>query len=138
MVGRIVSALHVLYLRLSGVKIGPNTTVSLSVKIDSHAGSVEIGSNCHLGHGCVILSHDGAAKQIYQLDNSSSKVIGKIVIEDDVYIEPKSIILNNVRIGRGSVVNAGSVVNRDVPPYSIVSGNPAQIMGRTASMPPRQ
>lgn len=53
---------------------------------------------------------------------------GKIVIEDDVWIGMDATILSGVRIGKGSVVGTGSVVAKDVPPYSIVVGNPAKVI----------
>lgn len=51
-----------------------------------------------------------------------------IVIEDDTFIGAEAIILKGVTVGRGSVVGAGSVVVSDVPPYSIVAGNPARVI----------
>ena len=51
---------------------------------------------------------------------------GSIIIEDDVWIGARAIILSGVRIGQGAVVAAGSVVTKDVEPYSIVAGNPAK------------
>ena len=51
-----------------------------------------------------------------------------IAVEDDVWVGHGSIILSRTRIGRGSVVAAGSVVTRDVPRYSIVGGNPARVL----------
>jgi acetyltransferase-like isoleucine patch superfamily enzyme len=51
-----------------------------------------------------------------------------IVIEDDCWIAANSIILDGVTVGRGSVVAAGAVVTRDVPPYSVVAGVPATII----------
>lgn len=53
---------------------------------------------------------------------------GEILVEDDVWIGMNAIILSGVRIGRGAVIAAGSVVTSDVPPYSIVGGNPAKII----------
>ena len=50
----------------------------------------------------------------------------RIVIENDVWIGYGSIIVSGVRIGRGAIVAAGSVVLKDVEPYSIVAGNPAR------------
>lgn len=50
----------------------------------------------------------------------------QINIEDDVWIGTNSIILKGVTIGKGAIVGAGSVVTKDVPPYTIVAGNPAK------------
>lgn len=51
-----------------------------------------------------------------------------VVIEDDVWVGFRAIILKGVTIGRGSIVAAGAVVNKDVPPYAIVGGVPAKII----------
>lgn len=55
-----------------------------------------------------------------------------VVIEDDVLIGCMSVILKGVRIGKGAVVGAGSVVTKDVPAYAIVAGNPAVIIGEVS------
>jgi acetyltransferase-like isoleucine patch superfamily enzyme len=51
-----------------------------------------------------------------------------VKIEDDCWIAANTVILAGVTIGRGSVVAAGSVVTKDVPPYSIVGGVPAKVI----------
>ena len=51
-----------------------------------------------------------------------------IVIKDKAWIGFNSIILKGVTIGEGAIVGAGSVVTKDVPPYTIVAGNPARIV----------
>jgi len=51
-----------------------------------------------------------------------------IVIEDDVFLGARSIILKGVRIGAGTVVGAGSVVSRDLPPNVVAAGNPAHVI----------
>lgn len=55
---------------------------------------------------------------------------GKIVIEDDVWVGSNAIILHGVKIGRGAVIGAGSIVTKSVPPYAIAVGNPAKIIKR--------
>jgi maltose O-acetyltransferase len=53
---------------------------------------------------------------------------GPVTIEDYVYIGPRTIILPNIRIGRGAVVTAGAVVTKDVPEYAVVGGVPARFI----------
>jgi acetyltransferase-like isoleucine patch superfamily enzyme len=54
----------------------------------------------------------------------------EVFIDDDVWLGYGAIVLSGVRIGRGAIVAAGSVVKADVEPYTIVGGNPAQAVGR--------
>ena len=49
---------------------------------------------------------------------------GQVVIEDDCWIGSNATILKGVRIGRGSVIGAGAIVSKDIPPYSIYTGVP--------------
>jgi acetyltransferase-like isoleucine patch superfamily enzyme len=51
-----------------------------------------------------------------------------VVVEDDVWVGQGAVLLGGVTVGRGSVVGAGSVVTKTVPPYSIVGGNPARVI----------
>ena len=51
-----------------------------------------------------------------------------VVIEDDVWVGTRAILLHGVTVGRGAIVAAGAVVTRDVPPYAIVGGNPAKVI----------
>ncbi len=53
---------------------------------------------------------------------------GNIIIKDDVWIGTNAIICSGITIGQGAVIAAGAVVTKDVPPYSIVGGNPAKII----------
>jgi acetyltransferase-like isoleucine patch superfamily enzyme len=52
----------------------------------------------------------------------------EIVIEDDVWIGTRVIILKGVRVGRGCVIAAGTILTRSVPPYSIVGGVPGKVI----------
>jgi acetyltransferase-like isoleucine patch superfamily enzyme len=60
--------------------------------------------------------------------DSGSDGAAKIVVEDDVWIGHAAILLAPVRIGRGAVIAAGSVVTKDVQNYSVVGGNPAKLI----------
>jgi acetyltransferase-like isoleucine patch superfamily enzyme len=54
----------------------------------------------------------------------------EIIIEDDVWIASHCIIMKGVRIGKGAVVGAGSVVTKNIPPSVLVHGNPARVIKR--------
>jgi len=68
------------------------------------------------------------ASKISDKDYNWKGIDSKIIIEDDVWIGYGSIIISGITIGRGSIVAAGSIVTKDVLPYSIVSGNPAKFL----------
>lgn len=53
----------------------------------------------------------------------------KIIIDDDVWIGFSAVVFTGVHINRGAIIAAGSIVTKDVPPYAIVAGNPARIIG---------
>jgi virginiamycin A acetyltransferase len=57
-----------------------------------------------------------------------SQTKGQTIIEDEVWIGYRATILPGVRIGKGAIVAAGSVVTKDAPPYSVIGGNPAKII----------
>ncbi len=52
----------------------------------------------------------------------------EIVLEDDVWIGANAVVVGGVRIGTGSIVGAGAVVTKDVPPFSVVGGTPARVI----------
>ena len=66
------------------------------------------------------------AKMHMDMGHPSCK--GNIIIQNDVWIGAKSTIMSGVKISNGSVVGAGSVVTKDVPPFAIVVGNPAKVV----------
>lgn len=90
-------------------------------------GPVTIGSHVNLAQGITVtaLNHNFSAKD--KFIDEQGVATSPIVIEDDVWIGANAVILPGVRIGRHSVIAAGAVVNRDVPPYSLAVGVPAQV-----------
>lgn len=66
------------------------------------------------------------ASQIQDKDYNWKGLNQKIIIEDDVWIGLGSVVLSGVKIGAGSIIAAGSIVTKDVEPYSIYGGNPAK------------
>ena len=110
--------------RLRGVKIGKNVWISQYVYIDElHPEAIEIGDNVTIGIGTAIISHLYWTK-------SREPVVKPVVIESDVFIGPHCVILPGVRIGKGSVVQAGTVVSRNVPAGVFLGHQPASILGK--------
>jgi acetyltransferase-like isoleucine patch superfamily enzyme len=123
--GNGLRGIQYIYLRMAGVRIGRNTMISLHAKIDVRRGQVIIGDNCHITYGCVILSHDYAARI---LGKEKDPEAGKVIIGNNVFIGVNSVILPNVTIGDNSIIGAGSVVNCDIPPKVVAAGNPIKIL----------
>lgn len=107
------------------VIIGDNTRIGLHTTV---IGPVEIGSNVNLAQGIVVtaLNHNftDCTKRIDEQGVSTAKV----TIGNDVWIGANATVLPGVTIGNHSVVAAGAVVTKDVPPYSLAGGVPAKIL----------
>jgi acyl-CoA synthetase (AMP-forming)/AMP-acid ligase II/acetyltransferase-like isoleucine patch superfamily enzyme/acyl carrier protein len=108
--------------RMRGVSIGGNTSIGLSVLIETaYPRLVSIGDNVTIGMRTVIIGHlRDSTDEARILDRPTVR------LEDNVYLGPGVIVLPNVTIGRGAVVSAGSVVTHSVPPQTLVQGNPAK------------
>lgn len=112
--------------------IGKNVTIGPKCLIRSAHGTIIIGNHVMIGPGVHIhggnhvLNQKGVFLDEIQKDPNSD---GELIIEDDVWIGSYSILLKGSHIGRGAIIGAGSVVRHEIPPYSIVSGNPCKIVG---------
>jgi acetyltransferase-like isoleucine patch superfamily enzyme len=107
--------------------IGDN--VGISGAVISSMLSITIGNNVLIGSGALITDNDAhPIHPDFRRDNTKI-LVAAILIEDDVFIGARSIILKGVTIGKGSIIGAGAVVTRNVPEYSIVAGNPAKVIG---------
>ncbi len=100
--------------------IGENSRVN-GVHI-SASERIEIGRNVRMAPYTIIMDDDFHNPA----DHFSSGKKAPIIIEDDVWIATRAIILKGVTIGRGAVVAAGAVVSKDVEPYTVVAGVPAK------------
>ena len=107
------------------VIIGDHTRIGLHNTI---IGPVEIGNNVNLAQGITVtaLNHNfpNPEKRIDEQGVSTAPV----TIEDDIWIGANTTILPGVSIGQHSVVAAGAVVTKDVPPHSLVAGVPAKVI----------
>ena len=131
------------FYRLAGIKIGKGSTIHTRARFYDPR-NISIGEDSIIGEGVVldgrdklvIGSHVDIASEVMiynsEHDINDESFIAKnspVRIEDYVFIGPRVIILAGVTVGRGAVVGAGAVVTKDVPPYAIVGGVPAKIIG---------
>lgn len=94
---------------------------------------IRVGNNVWIAD-CTIVGHDGTIGMINNAFDVKLDKVGKVDIKDNVAICHGSIILPGVSIGPNAIVGAGSVVSKDVPENSIVSGVPAKKVGRLDMM----
>ncbi|MDB9521111.1 acyltransferase [Dolichospermum circinale CS-1225] len=123
------------------IKIGKDCYVGEGTRIWS-ANSITIGDRVLISHNVNIhdtnshsldtkLRHEHFIKILsygHPQNNDFDIYSEPLFIEDDVWIGFNSTILKGVKIGRGAIVAAGSVVTKDVPPFLVVAGNPAKIV----------
>ncbi len=119
------------------IAVGDDCFIGENVRIWS-AARIQIGNRVLISHDVNIFDNDthpfdARARHQHYLaiaaaGHPESIDLGEVpvVIEDDAWIAAKAMVLKGVTIGRGAVVGAGSVVTRDVPPFTVVAGNPAR------------
>lgn len=115
-----------------GVKIGEYTDVQPHTIIWG-GGETIIGNRVSTGPGTVFLSatysHAPGLKMVDGMEEGETAIRGgKLVIEDDVYIGARCVIMP-VTIGKGAIIGAGSFVNKDLEPWGIYVGSPARKIG---------
>jgi acetyltransferase-like isoleucine patch superfamily enzyme len=134
--------------RYPWVRHGKNTHCQTSTTFWSPHKDIKLGDDVGIGAGCIFQCDLEMGNKVaiaanvsfLNSDEHNYNIIGKamwdsghgykykIIVEDDVWIGNGVIILTPARIGRGSVIGAGSVVTKDIKPYSIVAGCPARFI----------
>lgn len=143
--GRVYNAVRCFLLRYILRKFGQHNEIYGSVYIGDGS-DLEIGHKCQINGGCrlvnviignyVMIAPDVVFLfQSHRMDSVEKPMIDqgeikfpKSIVEDDVWICQRAIIMPGVRIGKGSVIGAAAVVTKDVPPYAIVAGVPARVI----------
>lgn len=93
---------------------------------------VSIGNHVTVTGEVRFITHDGGV-WVFREEHTEIDLVRPIRVEDNVFIGLRALILPGVTIGAGSIVGAGAVVARDVPPGSVVAGNPARVIGPTSA-----
>lgn len=112
----------------SKIYIGSNTRINGAC---IHAQNrIEIGENCLIASNVQIMDSNGHELSFNNVENriNTRDIPEEVIIGDNVWIGANSIVLPGVHIGNGSVIAAGSVVVKDVPPMSLYGGNPARLI----------
>ncbi len=96
-----------------GAVIGSGTMIDMGAVL---GGRATVGNRCHIGAGAVLAAVIEPASAV------------PVVIEDDVLVGANAVVIEGVRVGKGAVVAAGSIVINDVPPNAVVAGVPAKVI----------
>ena len=117
---------RILLYHLMGVRLGRDVYVGFDIEFDTnHPELIEIGNHVTISHRCIIASHmatnvDTPLQRIYP------PMAAAVKVGDGTWICTGAILVPGVTIGENSVVAAGAVVTRDVPPNTLVAGSPAR------------
>ncbi len=110
------------------VQIGDNSGIGVDCRVPS---DVCLGRDVMMGPEVLIVG----GNQNHRFDDLTRPMrlqghapSAPVVIEDDVWLGARAIVLPGVRIGRGAVIGAGAIVTKDVPPYAVCVGNPARVV----------
>jgi len=115
--------------RLRGVKIGKNVFLGGGNVLDrARPDLITLEDNISLAGNVMILTHSNPTEPLRELLGKSATVIAPVHIKKGAWITVNVVILPGVTVGENSIVAAGSVVSKDVPPFTLVGGTPARVI----------
>lgn len=130
------------YLRLFNIKIGKHSYIHRNCHF-FHVGKISIGNNSTINFGCYLDNRRGINignnvgiahnTKIYTLGHDYNDPYfptkgSSVIINDNVFVFSNTLIMPGVTIGEGAIILAGSVVTKNVVPWTIVGGNPAKLL----------
>lgn len=110
-------------------EVGDYSYIGCNAVLGAGGGGIRIGNNVLIGQSVNMHSESHVMTDASTLIRNQGISYQGIQIEDDVWIGSKASILDGVAIGTGAVIGAGAVVTKSIPPYSIVVGVPAKVIG---------
>lgn len=110
-----------------GLRVGNNSNLGPGCYIGA-SGGIVIGDNVLMGPGVTVLSEEHDFTRRERDIRAQGVTEMKTVINDDVWLGARSVILGGSHVGKGSVIAAGAVVKGSVPPYAIMAGVPARVV----------
>jgi maltose O-acetyltransferase len=113
-------------LKEMGMSIGKDVFMPLDIWVDvSHCFLISIGDRCRFGPNCAILAHDATMNEFLDAGR-----VGRVVINESCAFAFGTLIMPGVEIGPRVISAAFSVISTNIPPDSVVAGNPAKVIGR--------
>jgi len=110
------------------ITIGDHSSIHPGGHLYSYAEQIEIGNGVMIAPACALYSYDHgiAPNKIIRKQPVQSK--GPVLIDDEAWLGVRATVLSGVRIGKGAVIGAGSVVSKNIPDNAIAVGNPARVV----------
>jgi len=125
--------------RARGAEIGNHVFIGSDVNLDDiYPSLIKIEDYVSIGMRTLIFCHSNPTCSIEIKKNYYPRLVASTTIKRGAWIAPGCIILAGITIGENSIVGAGSVVVKDVEPYTIVAGNPARLIKRIHRLEPNE
>ena len=108
------------------IVIGARSFVGAFVEFNIRR-NISLGADCLIASGCKFIDHDhGFSSRDIPINVQAVGAEKPIILEDNVWLGVNVVVLKGVKIGRGAIVAAGSIVTKSIPPYEIWAGIPAR------------
>jgi len=114
--------------RKGSLTIGDDSHIQPRCQFSAYVGSIIIGNGVQIAPYCAFYPYNHGFDSNKSIKIQPVQTRGGIIIENDVWLGVGVIIVDNVHIGTGAVIGAGSVVTRDIPAGGIAAGNPARVL----------
>lgn len=117
------------YAKSLGVRVGEGTRFyrASPETFSTEPWVITIGRNCKIAPDVLFITHDGGTLTLEE-DAGRFVIVGNIVLEDNVYIGTRSILLPGIKIGKNTIIGAGSVVTKDIPANCVAAGAPCKVI----------
>lgn len=120
--------------RGGSLSIGDGSSIHPRCQINAYVSPIRIGQGVMIAPSCALYPYDHGIASGLPIGRQPLTSRGPIVIEDDAWLGFGVIVLSGVRIGRGAVIGAGSIVTRNVPDETIAVGSPARVIGKRSEL----
>ena len=110
------------------LKIGDDSSIHPRCQLNAYCSSIQIGRGVMIAPNCAFYSYSHGTAPDKPIASQPLETKGAIIIEDEAWIGVGVIILSGVRIGKGAVIGAGSVVTSDIPDNVVATGVPARVV----------